>query len=62
MEENNLRALDLQHHDLYCDLNFDIHENIQTFTFWPTSLIIKARGGLLSLNSRSFIQKFDEIC
>ena len=39
MKENRLRALD-SHHDLYCDLNFDIHENIQTLRYWPTSLIV----------------------
>ena len=58
--ENISKAHNSQFHDLYPKLEYDaISQNFQS---WPTSLILKARCGMLNLNARSFLSSTAGIC
>ena len=59
---NIAKAEDSQHHDLYPKLEFNVIPTLtKHFKSWPNRLIIKARGGMLNLNSRSFLSN-SEYC
>lgn len=56
-------ALNSQFHDLYSQLNYDVTPVLTAeFSSRATSLIIRARGGILDLNARSFKNNTDGIC
>lgn len=54
-ENNVLKATTSQHHDLYSQLNYSVTPLLASnYSSRITSLIIKARGGMLDLNARAF--------
>ncbi|XP_073842692.1 uncharacterized protein [Musca autumnalis] len=56
-------AKNSQFHDLYSQLNYDvIPKLLSNFSGRASSLIIKARGGLLDLNSKAFRNSYGDIC
>lgn len=62
-EENVLQAMNSRNHDLYCQLNYTATPLLaNNFSSRVTSLIIKARGGLLDLNARSYRNNNAVIC
>lgn len=61
-EDNIHKALNSSH-DLYSKLNYSNFPSVVgDFLSWPTSLITKARCGLLPLNGRSFLQLSNKLC
>ena len=61
-EANVDKGRSSQFHDLYSDLQYEIRQGFENFESWPTSLIIKARSGMLNLNARSFLSNSNGIC
>ena len=57
-----VQARSSQFHDLYPNLQYRIPQELAHFGSWPTSLIIKARSGMLNLNARSFLSNSDGTC
>ena len=58
-----IKAQNSQHHDLYPKLDLNTsHLLLQNFNAWSTSLIIKARSGMLNLNARPFLTNNGTIC
>ena len=45
-----------------CIPNLNISQLVQNFQSWPTSLILKARCGMLDLNARSVLFNTAGIC
>ena len=55
-EEYISSARNAQSHDMYSKLHYNIVPTlIQNYKSWPSSLIIKARCGMLNINARSFL-------
>lgn len=62
-EDNIEKAHSSQYHDLYPKLDFSVAPRmLENFGSWPTSLIIKARGGMLNINARSFQTNTTGLC
>lgn len=64
-ERNNftIDASNSQFHDLYSQLDYSVTPSLTTeFSARATSLIIRARGGLLDLNARCFKNNTNGIC
>lgn len=62
-EDNIIAALNSQFHDLYSVLDFNVTPLLASdFSSRSTSLIIKARGGLLDIKARSFKNNTVGIC
>ena len=60
---NIAKAKHSQYHDLYPKLDFKVIRTLlNNFKSWSTSLILKARGGMLNLNSRSFLSNLEGLC
>ena len=62
-EEYTLNAISSQHHDMYPLLNYNVIPVLaENFSAHITCLLIKARGGLLDLNGRSFTNNTTTLC
>lgn len=62
-EEYITSARNSQSHDMYSKLQYNtIPSLIQNYKSWPSSLIIKARCGMLNINARSFLSNTTSIC
>lgn len=62
-EENVIAANNSQHHDLYPLLHYNVTPTLASnFSSRTTSLIIKARGGLLNLNAVFFRNNTSSLC
>lgn len=61
--ENICNARNSQFHDLYAQLNYNVMPSITSeYSTHATALLIRARGGLLDLNSKAFRPNSIGIC